>query len=115
MAPILFMLLTVLLFKILTRENKNVGIKIRGYADDSLLTARASKKDTGAYLIQATFVQVEAWAAYNEMIFDQAKFEAIHFSQKRNFPNPEIILLSNVAARVEDRIIVSISKKLLMQ
>lgn len=110
-APILFMLFTAPLFKILTKEDKNAGIKIRGYIDDGLLTTRAPKEDISANLIQATFAKVEAWAAHNGMIFDQAKFEAIHFSRKRNFPNPEIILLSNATAGVEERVIKPTSKK----
>ena len=110
-APILFMLFTAPLFKIFTKEDKNAGIKIRGYVDDGLLTARAPKEDTSAKLIQATFAKVEAWAAQSGMIFDQAKLEAIHFSRKQNFPNPEIIFLSNATVGVEERIIKPTSKK----
>lgn len=38
------------------------------------------------------FALVEEWAHKNGMIFDPGKFEAIHFSQKCCFPNPEIVL-----------------------
>lgn len=104
-APILFMLFTAPLFKILTKEDKKAGIKIRGYVDDGLLTARDSTEDRTAAKIQAIFCTVEAWAAENGMVFDQAKFEAMHFSRKRSFPNPEIFLLPNRAAGVGERVI----------
>ena len=93
-APILFMLFTAPLFKILTKEEKKAGIKIRGYVDDGLLTARASKEVTSAAKIQETFAKIEAWATQNGMVFDQAKFEAIHFSRKKHFPNPEICFIT---------------------
>ena len=105
------MLFTALLFKVLTKEEKRMGIKICGYLDNGLLTARASNEDATTIKIQATFAKVEAWAAQNGMVFDQAKFEAIHFSHKRSFPNPEIVLLPNVLAGVEERIISPTSKK----
>ena len=73
-APILFMLFTAPLFKILTKEEIRAGMKIRGYVDDGLLTARASKEVTSTAKIQETFAKVEAWAAQNGMVFDQAKF-----------------------------------------
>lgn len=44
-ASILFMLFTALLYKILTKNEKNAGIKIRGYVDNGLLTSRAQKKE----------------------------------------------------------------------
>lgn len=43
-APIFFMLFIALLFKILTKEEKKAGIKIRGYVNNGLLKAKASKK-----------------------------------------------------------------------
>lgn len=82
-APILFMLFTAPLFKILTKDEKNGWDKIRGYVDDGLLTARASQEATSVAKIQGTFSAIEAWATENGMIFDQAKFEAIHFSRKK--------------------------------
>ena len=47
------------------------------------------------------------------MVFDQAKFEAIHFSRKKQFPNPEIVLLPATTANVEEipRIIKPVTKK----
>ena len=69
-------------------------MKIRGYVDDGLLTARASKEFTSAAKIQETFAKIEAWATQNGMVFDQAKFEAIHFSRKKHFPNPEICFIT---------------------
>lgn len=43
-APILSMLFTAYLFKILTKEDKNAGIKIRRYVDNGLLTSRGPEK-----------------------------------------------------------------------
>ncbi len=44
-ALILFMLFTVSLFKILTKEEKNARVKIRRYEDDDVLTLNGQKKD----------------------------------------------------------------------
>ena len=101
-APILFMLFTVPLFKILTKEDKNAGIKIRGYVDDGLLTSRAQKEKISVAKVQETFIKVETWATENGMVFDPAKFEAIHFSRKRNFPKPEIVLPAILASMQEE-------------
>ena len=84
-APILFILFTAPLFKKITKEEKNAGIKIRDYVDNGFLTARASKKVTNATKIQETFAKIEAWATQNGMVFHQDKFEAIHFSQRNIF------------------------------
>ena len=81
------MLFTAPLFKILTKEEKKARIKIRGYVDNGLLTARALKEVTSTAKIQETFAKIEAWATQNDIVFDQAKFEAIHFSCKKHFPN----------------------------
>lgn len=102
-APILFMLFIAPLFKILTKKEKKTGIKIRGYVNYGFLTARASKKVISAAKIQEKFAKIEAWATQNGMVFDQAKFEAIHFSQKKHFPNPKIVLLPATTAGREER------------
>lgn len=64
-APILFMLFTAPLFKILTKEDKNAGIKVRGYVDDGLLTSRAQKEKISVAKVQETFIKVETWATEN--------------------------------------------------
>lgn len=111
--PILFMLFTILFFKILTKDEKMAEIMIRRYVDDSFLTARASKKATSIAKIQETFSAIEVWVIENDMIFDQAKFEAIHFSCKKQFLYPEIILLPAMTTVTEEspRIIKPILKK----
>ena len=89
-APILFMLFTAPLFKLFHRRKKQSGLTIRGYVDDDLLTARAQKEELGVKMIESAFAKVEKWANKNGMIFDPDKFEAIHFSQKKGFPHPDI-------------------------
>lgn len=91
-APILFMLFTASLFEIPTKEEKRAGLRIRGYVDDGLLTCRAKDESLSTAKVQLAFCEVEAWAEENGMIFDPGKFEAIHFSRKTVFPNPEITL-----------------------
>lgn len=54
---------------------------------DGLLTYRAKKEELSATRIAAAFQKVEQCAFDNGMSFDLNKFEAIHFSQKRNFDN----------------------------
>lgn len=90
--PILFMLFTAPLYKILQGNNKKAGLTIRGYVEDGLLTARATNETKSVILIQEAFEKVEQWAHQNGMIFDPDKFEAIHFSRKKSFPNPDILL-----------------------
>lgn len=92
MAPILFMLFTAPLFKLFSNEKKEAGISIRGYVDDGLLTARHKSVQTGVTKIALAFKKVEQWAYDNGMVFDPAKFEAIHFSRKRNLLNLDIEL-----------------------
>ena len=60
--------------------------------DDELLTCRAKKEEFSATKIAAAFQNVKQWAFDNGMSFDPNKFEAIHFSQKRNFDNVNIQL-----------------------
>ena len=86
------MLFTAPLFKILTKEEKETGLRIRGYVDDSLLTYRAKDETLTTPKGQAAFYKIETWAKENGMIFDPRKFEAIHFSWRTAFPNPEIKL-----------------------
>ncbi len=68
------------------------GVAIRGYVDDGLLTCRAKKEELSAAKIATAFQKVEQWAFDNGMSFDPNKFEAIHFSRKRNFNNASIQL-----------------------
>ena len=77
------------------------------------MTARVSKKVTSAATIQEIFAKIEAGAIQNGKVFDQAKFKAIHFSQKNHFPNPAIVLLPATTASVGDRaqIIKPVQKK----
>ena len=59
-APILFMLFTAPLFKILTKEEKRGGLCIRGYVDDGLLTCRAKDETLSTSKVQTAFYKVEA-------------------------------------------------------
>ncbi len=43
-------------------------------------------------MIESAFAKVEKWTEENVMIFDPDKFEAIHFSRTKAFPNPDIKL-----------------------
>lgn len=100
-APILFMLFTAPLFKLFFSDKKKPGLRIRGYVDDGLLTARApNEKDSIAKILPA-FAEVEKWAQENGMTFDARKFEAIHFSRRHSFENPAIDLpLAPLATRM---------------
>ncbi len=111
-APILIILFTAPLFKILTKD-KNAEVKVCGYVDDDILTSRSQKKDVSTAKIQKTFVKVEAWVIKSGMIFDPAKFKAIHFSRKQNFLNPEIFLPPATTAVTQERprIIKPVAKK----
>lgn len=86
-APILFTLFIAPLFKLFSNEKKVTGISIRKYVDDGLLTARNKSVQTGESKIAIAFKKVEQWAYDNGMVFDPAKFEAIHFSRKLNLFN----------------------------
>ena len=83
-ASILFMLFTAPLFKILTKEKKKAEMKICGYVNDGFLTARTSKEVTSSAKVQETFAKIKAGAIQNGIVFDQAKFEAIHLSLRNN-------------------------------
>lgn len=85
-APILFMIFTAPLFQLFRGSNRVAGLSIRGYDDDGLLTASASSEDRSTETIQAAFYILEKWALENGMVFDLDKFEAMHFSRKRNIP-----------------------------
>ena len=91
-APILFMLFTAPLFKLFSNEKKEIGISIRGYVDDGLLTARHKSVQANVSKIALAFKKPEQWAYDNGMVFDPAKFEAIQFSRKRNLLNLDIEL-----------------------
>lgn len=91
-APILFMLFTAPLFRLFSGDKKEPGIAIRGYVDDVLLTSRGTSEQICTTKIVAAFEKVEKWAYENGLIFDPAKFEAIHFSRKRDTTNPPINL-----------------------
>ncbi len=43
-------------------------------------------------MIESAFAKVEKWSEEHGMIFDPDKFEAIHFSRKKAFSNPDIKL-----------------------
>ncbi len=62
--------------------------------DDSLLKTRAKTEKNSVAKAKVAFLEVKKWAYKNGMVFDPAKFEAIHFSRKRLFPNPKIQLSS---------------------
>lgn len=111
-APILFILFTASLFKLFFHENKKPGLAIRGYVDDGLITACAQTEKDSVSKIQNTFLEVGRWAYENGMVFDPAKFEAIHFSRKGQFDNPDIQLLPPpfVSDVTEPRIVKPVTK-----
>ena len=80
------------LFKLFSNEKKEAGISIRGYVDDGFLTVRHKSIQTSVSRIALTFKKGEQWAYDNRIVFDPAKFEAIHFSWKRNLFNLNIEL-----------------------
>ena len=89
------MLFTAPLFKILNGENRRAGLKIRGYVDDGLLTSVAASENEAASKASRSICygkKVKKWVYENGLSFDLGKFEAIHFSRKRNLPNPSIHL-----------------------
>lgn len=58
-------------------------MKIGGYVDDGRSSnVKGAKRRDKRCQIKETFTKVESWATQNGMVFDLAKFEAIHFSQK---------------------------------
>lgn len=79
--------------------------------DNNLLTARAPIEDKTAAKIHVTFYKIEAWAFKNGMVFHKRKFEAIYFSSKRYFSNPETVLLPNKTVGMDKRIIEPMEKK----
>lgn len=113
-ALIFFILFIFLLFKILTKEERRTGIKTCGYVDEGFFKAKALNENATKTKIQAMFTKREFWITQNWMVFDQAKFEAIYFFCKRSFSNPEIVLLINGTAGIEERSIKPMAKKLLM-
>ena len=90
---------------------------IRGYVDDELLTARAQKGELGAKIIESAFAKVEKWADENGMVFDPDKFEAIHFSRKKAFPNPDIKLPPLISPRhnIPERVVRPVGEKTSMR
>lgn len=111
------MLFTAPLFKLFHGRNKQPGLTIRGYVDDGLLTARAKKEELGAKMIESAFAKVEKWADENGMIFDPDKFEAIHFSRKKAFSNPDIRLPPLISPRhnIPERVVRPVGKKASMR
>lgn len=85
--------------------------------DDELLTARAQKEELGAKMIESAFAKVEKWADENCMIFDPDKFEAIYFSRRKAFPNPEIRLPLLILPRhnIPERVVRPVGKKASMR
>lgn len=57
--PILFILFTVPLFKILQGNNKKIGLKIRRYVDNRLLRAKRTNEIQSVLLIQKACRKVE--------------------------------------------------------
>lgn len=86
------MLFTAPLFNLFPLTAREPGVAIRKYVDDELLTYRAKKKQFLVTKIATAFQNVEQWAFDIAMSFHPKKFEAIHFSQKRNFDNVNIQL-----------------------
>lgn len=60
--------------------------------DDGLLTSRGTSEQICTTRVVAAFEKVEKWAYENGLVFDPAKFEAIHFSRRRDTTNPPIEL-----------------------
>lgn len=116
-APILFMLFTVPLFKLFHGRNKQPGLTIRGYVDDELLRAKAQKEELGAKMIESAFAKVKKGADENGMIFDPYKFEAIHFSRRNAFSNQEIRLPPLISPRhnIPERVVRPVGKKASMR
>ena len=87
------------------------------YVDNSLLTCRAKDETLSTLKIQAAFHKIETWTEENDMIFNPRKFEAIHFSQRTAFPNPEIKLALPTSANGLGalRVIKAIPKKAFMR
>lgn len=85
--------------------------------DDELLTARAQKEELGTKMIESAFAKVEKWPDENGMIFDPDKFEAIHFSRRKAFPNPEIRLPPLILPRhnIPERVVRPVGKKASMR
>ncbi len=73
-------------------DKKESGITIKGYIDDGLLTSRGTSEQICTIKVIAVLEKVEKWAYKNGLIFDSAKFETIHFSQRRDITNPSINL-----------------------
>ncbi len=82
--------------------------------DDGLLTCRGRKEEFSATKIAAAFQKGEQWAC---MSFDPNKFEAIHFSRKKNFDNVNIQLPPSPDASysTEPRIVIPTPKHLAMR
>lgn len=87
MTPILFMQFSVLLFKLFTKKIKKRETLIGEYIDDGLLTMRYKSIKINVSKIALVFQKFEQSSYGNGMVFNPAKFEAIHFPQKRNFSN----------------------------
>lgn len=111
-APILFMLFTTPLFKLFSNEKKKAGVSICGYVDDGLITGWGSSESKCITWLTEAFNEVESWAYENGMVFDSAKYKAIHFSRKKHFPNSPIHLPGPPFSpnAVEPRIIRPINK-----
>ncbi len=86
-APILFMLFTAPLFKILTKKEKKAGLSICGYVDDGLLTSRAQDEVLSTAKIQTVFTKIESWATENGMVFEQPNLKLYTSPESYYFPN----------------------------
>lgn len=88
------MLLTFCLLKLFLDDIKELGVAIRSYVDDGLLTSYDAYKQICIAKIILTFTKIEKWVYENSFILDPAKFKAIYFSWTQNTPNPPIRLLA---------------------
>ena len=55
------MLFTAPLFKILSREDRRAGLKIRGYVDNGLLTSAATTENEAVVRLQKVFAIANKW------------------------------------------------------
>lgn len=64
------------------------------------MIARVLKEVINTTKIQEIFAKIKAWVTQNGMVFNQAKFEKIHFFYNKYIPNLDIISLLAIIANV---------------
>ncbi len=74
------MLFTAFVFKIITKEDKNTGVKKQKYVNKDFSKLRGLKKDIKANEIQEMFAKVETLGKKNYIVSDPTRFEVIYFS-----------------------------------